>query len=499
MSASSAQVILNEIRRLNEDKQNGVLALSNNDKRVDVFFREGWIEAASSNIKDHRLGDYLTRDGFIEAHDVDLAQQEAKQFKILLGEAIVRKNLLYASEVSSAVRCQAIDLLSYVFKNGFLIDSFTNSLKSYYAPARVSFPHVLLELSRNNPVPFEPDSTARLSVADGMDLSALPWYPEELSVLSQLKQPNTFVGLVKATGMDGSTVRRILGVLQRLRVLITNRMDEEGVESDSRAVIKNDQFAFEYLIPVVTNAVLSEKLEVARNQSSFTSEQFKNLKVQITEANAEVPLKVFTVSSPDPQDGKSLVSVNLALSFALDPGRRVVIVDCDLRSPSLEKYLGVTSDPGVLQYIENSLGAYCYLRRLDNLYFMTAGGIASNPIEILSMQKMKQLIDDLRKEFDTIILDAPPYSPISDARIVTGLSDGLIMVLRRGKTSYASTDRAFKSVDPKKLLGVVFNDVKPMMFHTYHEFDYYGYGQDRRPYPGSTKSRNTGRKTYLKT
>ena len=73
------------------------------------------------------------------------------------------------------------------------------------------------------------------------------------------------------------------------------------------------------------------------------------------------------------------------------------------------------------------------------------------------------------------------------------------MVLRRGKTSYSSTDRAFKSVDPKKLLGVVFNDVKPMMFHTYHEFDYYGYGEQRRAYSSSSKTRTNGRKTYLKT
>src|SRR5207244_1351194 len=98
---------------------------------------------------------------------------------------------------------------------------------------------------------------------------------------------------------------------------------------------------------------------------------------------------------------------------------------------------------------------------------------------------MKQLIDSLQMDFDTIILDAPPYSPIADARVVTGLSDGLIMVVRRGKTSYSSADRAFKAVDRNKLLGVVFNDVKPMLFHTYNDFGHYSYGHKQRGVPGA--------------
>jgi capsular exopolysaccharide synthesis family protein len=231
---------------------------------------------------------------------------------------------------------------------------------------------------------------------------------------------------------------------------------------------------------VVSDALISERLEVFRNGFSFVSEQFKTLKVQLTETRLENAPKVFTVSSPDSEDGKSLVSANLAFAFAKDHGRRVVIVDCDLRSPSLQKYLGVTTEPGLLQYLANGAGPQCYMRRIENLYFLTTGGIAPNPVEALSMRKMRQLIETLRANFDTVILDTPPFSPIADARVVTGLSDGLIMVVRRGKTAYSSLDRAFKVVDRAKLLGVVFNDVKPMMFHTYHNSRYYQYGN--RPY-----------------
>jgi capsular exopolysaccharide synthesis family protein len=256
--------------------------------------------------------------------------------------------------------------------------------------------------------------------------------------------------------------------------------------AENNAVVAKEEFSPQVLIPRVTNAVLDEKVEVACNEASFASEQFRTLKIQLRHAESKTPRKVFTVSSPDAGDGKSLVSVNLAFSFAEDPGCRILIMDCDLRRPMLNRYLGVSIEPGLLQYLSSSpLRPHCFMRRLNNLYFMTAGGIAPNAIEALSMRRMKELIEELRAQFDTIILDAPPYSPIADARVVTALSDGLIMVLRSGKTACSTTDRAFNMVDQKKLLGVVLNDVKAMPFQTYHYHDYYQYGGRRQVYPSN--------------
>ena len=111
---------------------------------------------------------------------------------------------------------------------------------------------------------------------------------------------------------------------------------------------------------------------------------------------------------------------------------------------------------------------------------MTSGGISENPTETLSLRKMKDLIESLRKDFDTVLLDAPPYSPIADAQIVSGMSDGVIMVIRSGKTSKSSIEHAFKVIDKKKLLGVVFNDVEPTLLNTYYhryQYSYGGYGR----------------------
>lgn len=471
--------ILEEIRRLHDTGQNGILALAGSGReRVDVFFRDGLIDAVSSNLEAYRLGNYLLKSGRFETRDLDTTQSEAKQERILFGEAVVRRRLLDEVEMAETVRDQGIELLEHVLGNDFSVDSFTVVFRSYSIPARISFPHLLLETCRNANELFEAVPGTKIVLSDTPDLAAYPWEPHELSVLAQLQTPNTFEGLVSATGTQQKALRKILAILSKLGVVefvAPSDVDIEQPIAGSAALVKSSEFAFEQLIPVVTNPVLSEKLTVARNESSFTSEQFRTLKVCIRQADHAAPLKVIAVSSPEPQDGKSLISANLAFSFAMDPGQRTIILDCDFRNASLQKYLGVLSEPGCLQYLtEGNLSPYCFVRRIQNLYFLTTGGMVRNPIEILSMQKMKQLIERLRKDFDTIILDCPPFTPIADARIVTEFSDALIMVLRRGRTSYTSTDRAFKSADRNKLLGVVFNDVQPMLFHTYHNFEYYG-------------------------
>src|SRR5262249_31558623 len=145
-----------------------------------------------------------------------------------------------------------------------------------------------------------------------------------------------------------AALRRILGVFDRLGIIeLQNELQSAATQT---AIVKRSGFPFDGLIPVVTNAVVSEKLEVLKNSTSFISEQFRNLKVRISEAG-EAPAKVMTVSSPENNDGKSLISANLALSFSLEVGRRVIIIDCDLRNPSLHRYLGVSEGPGLFQYL----------------------------------------------------------------------------------------------------------------------------------------------------
>jgi len=326
-----------------------------------------------------------------------------------------------------------------------------------------------------------------------------------LCVLMELTHAATVSGLLVSTGIEETSLRRILGVFNQLGIIqaLPDRKPMQADEESSalpleeEQIVKRSSLVFERLIPVVADAVIGEKIEVLKNASSFITEQFKTLKVRLSE-NADTTSNVITVSSPDREDGKSVISANLALTFSMDPGRRVVVLDCDFRDPSLDSYLGVRPEPGLLQYLSNGhMSPYCYMRRLKNLFFLTSGGTALNPIELLSLQKMKDLIECLKADFDTIILDAPPLSPMADARIVTGLGDGLVMVIRQGKTSCRSIEAALNVTDRHKLLGVVFNDVKPMLFSTYYNRDYYYYGRDIGHLYSNNRKARSAPKNYL--
>jgi capsular exopolysaccharide synthesis family protein len=491
--------LLNDLRKLQEDRDSGVLVLSRLDQRVTVFHREGMIQGASSNLDSYRIGTYMVRDGYLTDADIPKVIAEARKKKVLFGEAATSKKYLFPAELAEVVRHQAIDLLKHAFKNAFVKESFTKEIRSLYISANINVAYILLELSRSNSAPVEATPASVFTLKNSEDLSGVPWIPKELCLLGELSAASTIPSLTASTGIDEVGVRRILGVFDRLGLL--DRVEEgktaEVPASGQTALVKVNGFPFERLVPKVSNAVFGEKVEVLNNPSSFISEQFKTLKVRIRE-DFENPPKVLTISSPDQQDGKSLVSANLALTLAMEPGRRTVIVDCDLRNPTLDRYLGVSTSPGLMQHLSNGhLSPYCYMRRVGNLFFMTSGGVSENPIDLLSLRKMQELVVRLKADFDTVIFDAPPYSPIADARIVSGFSDGIIMVIRRGKTSNRSIENAFKLLDQSKLLGVVFNDVKPMLFNTYFNRSYYNYGRDSRyTYPGERQIR-TSPKNYL--
>src|SRR5688572_4558311 len=152
---SATNSIMDEVSRLCEERQTGVLLLTNSKgERISISFSEGFIDTASTNRGSRRLGDYLVRDGYVTSKDLDTLQADAQRQKIVLGEAIVRKKLVSHGEVGAAVRQQTLEVLMHALEDEFKVASFTNSLRAYFVPARITFPHVLLELSRRSTESF---------------------------------------------------------------------------------------------------------------------------------------------------------------------------------------------------------------------------------------------------------------------------------------------------------------------------------------------------------
>lgn len=487
--------ILDRICRIQEDRMSGSLKLERDGKEIRVTFCNGLIDAAGSNITQLQLGKVLARKGLLQNSVLPRLLDKARRKSFLLGKTAVVQKLLNNSDLKDGLRDQIIHTISYAQDNEFEIGPFTESPTDLYTPAQLDSNHLILELARTNIKPFELDPAQQVQLSNGHNISNLPWYPQELAVLNLLETSRTLQDIATATGMDYTRLGKILSVFDKLELI--NRTDESKNEATDD--LKREGFNANALIPEIGESTINEKLETYHNDASFISEQFKTLKIKIGKAPTENQLQLIAVSSSSPEDGKSLVCANMAVSFAQDSHRRVVIVDCDMRNPSLHKMLGTTTEPGLRGYLETeNLQPYCYMRRFQSLHVITAGGVSTNPIELMSNARMKELIAYLRTEFDTIILDCPPFGPISDAQILSEYADGLLMVVRSGHTTYGTIEKAFQHVDRSKLIGMIFNDVKPMMFNTRYDYKYYHYKKrNSYPYAAGAKSNKPRTKTYI--
>jgi len=471
--------LLEEIDRIEEERKSGCLKLRHKDQVVEIHFREGLIEAVSSNLSKHRLGQYLLKEGLLDLPKLDKLLRKSRQRKNALGETALRSRILDASQLTHLIHLQASTLLRLCLVNGFQVHSFKAASLSFNCSTPINPHSLLLELARENATTLALDSDHLFQLRKQKKISSLPWSPRELSVISYLNTLQSLEGLISATGIERSEVRSILKVLFDLGFIEVS----EKVPGANISREKNDSLPLELLIPEIRDSKPNDKLEVLKNEFSFVSEQFSSLKVQIDGTGKDRSTQIISVCSAYLKDGKSLIASNLALSYAQDPGRRVILLDCDLRNPNIQKYFGIPLEPGIINYLQDErLEPYCYMRRVGSLYFMTAGGIANNAVELLSHPRMRELIDYLRKEFDTVVVDSAPLDLVSDARILFRLVDGILMVIRRAKSPYGAVERTFKALDHSKFLGVVFNDVKPQLFHTYYNHGYYHYGYGQYPY-----------------
>ena len=169
--------------------------------------------------------------------------------------------------------------------------------------------------------------------------------------------------------------------------------------------------------------------------------------------------KVVGICSPCPQEGKSTTSINLSCSLA-ESGSKVVLIDADMRRPSVAKNLDVAATPGLSNLL--SVGADGTVREKvlhDNLSVIPAGNIPPNPSDLIGSEAMKNLIDKLRTQYDYVIIDLPPVNLVSDSLAVSQHTDGMIVVVRHDRTRRRDVLEAIRQLKlvNAKILGFVYN------------------------------------------
>lgn len=200
-------------------------------------------------------------------------------------------------------------------------------------------------------------------------------------------------------------------------------------------------------------------LILEKQPKSIEAESYRILRTNIMYSSFDKEIKRILVTSAEPGEGKSITSGNLALAFAHDE-KKVILIDCDLRRPSLYKKFRISNNRGLSDVIiDRDKLNKCIQKRTEYLDILTAGKIPPNPSEMLGSKAMTGLLDELSNIYDVIILDSPPVLAVTDAQILSTKTDGTILVVRGEKTK-KDTVLAAKGVLNKvnaNILGTVLN------------------------------------------
>lgn len=209
--------------------------------------------------------------------------------------------------------------------------------------------------------------------------------------------------------------------------------------------------------------------DVKRRISQFdpyspAAEQYRAIRTRVELLNEKGECRLLAIISALPKEGKTMTAINLALVMGMSVGRRVILVDCDLRTPRIHSTLEIPMKAGLSEVLrgEAALEDALYEIPRENLTVLPAGTLPTNPAELVATPRMRETLEQLRERFDHIILDTPPSLQVADAETICNLVDGIIFVVRAGTTPREQVMRAIKNFDHERIVGIVLNSAQDL-------------------------------------
>jgi exopolysaccharide/PEP-CTERM locus tyrosine autokinase len=240
------------------------------------------------------------------------------------------------------------------------------------------------------------------------------------------------------------------------------------------------------------DTVLDNKLVSFFQPGSIVAEQFRKLRTYLFRPSLQNPPKTILVTSAFSGEGKSLIAINLAISIAIELNSHALLVDCDLRNPTLSRWFGMNESKGLSDYLlgQTELPELLVKTQIDKLNLLCGGSSQDNPVELIGSKKMEALIEELKSRYSDryIILDSSPVLATTEPNVLDKMVDGILLVVRAGETPRESVQQAVKMLQTEKIIGVVLNDMEfksPALHSRYFGTNryYYKYGYSRRSEP----------------
>ena len=335
--------------------------------------------------------------------------------------------------------------------------------------------------------------------------------PEEVTVVKQALFPTEPINPPKtaATGAMGLIIGLVLGLIA---AFIVETFDtsigaiedvEETLKTRVLGVIpqadaKEVHESFKGKLPEgmeVLSPAQMVNMVAHYAPKSMMAESFRGLRTNIQFKDTENEIKTIAVTSASPQEGKTLVSVNLAITMA-QAGLKTLLIGSDMRKPMIARVFGVEQIPGLSEILlgncpwraavqtvtdmivgKMSLDEVLLTPGLDNLHLIAAGSIPPYPAELVESKRLKEFIEEAESEYDLILFDSPPILSTADAAILGSKMDGVLFVYRLGTVSRGLLKRSTAQLEQVncRILGVILNGMKPEVSPDFHNFKYYKY------------------------
>lgn len=276
-----------------------------------------------------------------------------------------------------------------------------------------------------------------LSLCFGIGLAlAIEYFDDTIKTTDDVSR---FIGLPALAVIPAALSRR-----SRLRAKTSEAMAMVGTEK------------------AIQRPLISQTGLLADSSASLLTEAYRGLRTSILLSAAGTPPKTILFTSSQPGEGKTTTAVNTAISLA-QLGLSVVIIDCDLRRPSVHKVFGMDSSQGISSYLSRNVRLASLLQdsSVPCVSVLPCGTIPPNPTELLSSEKMKTLVQLLREHFDHVLIDSPPLTNVADSLVLSSLADGVILVVQSGTSKRRAVQRVRRDLMQvgAKIFGVVLNKV----------------------------------------
>ena len=286
------------------------------------------------------------------------------------------------------------------------------------------------------------------SERSGTDVGTLPQGPELLE-FAERQAATEWKRDGGVSGSDGSGV-----------VIDTQTPDPTRILADSGTVADLGRSTLLDRFPSTRISLSAQsRLVSLTDRESPTAEAIRLLGVRLKDLRRSRPLKKLLITSTIPQEGKSTIAANLACTLSRATEERTLLLEGDLRRPSLSRIFGIQRVPGICEYLRDEGASLSGIYHLEDAgpWILPAGNAPSNPLELLQSPRLGVLMEQLSTLFDWIVVDSPPVLPLADTSVWMRVADGILLVTRQGTTEKQQLKKGLDALDSSKVLGAIMN------------------------------------------